>query len=386
MSGEITKVTAVEEIKGSLVQMQDTFKAALPVHIKPERFLAVAQMAVANNPDLSACNRQSLYVAFTQAAQDGLIPDGREAAIIPFAGKAKYMPMVAGILKKARNSGEISVIDSQVVYENDSYDSYIDEKGPHFKHKRAIGNRGKVVLTYAYAIMKDGGVALEEIDEEQMANIEKKSRSSGDSPWKGPFKDEMRRKSAIRRLGKYRLPNSSDLDPLFKHDDEFYDDDEEAAGANPKTTPSNLEKIIDAKATVVEEAPVKSAQEALQEAKQVFTGSREVKQKPAAASPPEKTGVSVSGLDVKSKLGSIKVLDGKGERGPWRRFAVSIGEKWFGTFDANIGKKMQEAIDLGAEAHIVYKERTDSKGNIFRDVISFEYEATEPISEDECPI
>ena len=386
MGTEITKITAVEEIKGNLVQMQDTFKAALPVHIKPERFLAVAQMAVANNLDLSKCDRQSLYVAFTQSAQDGLIPDGREAAIIPFGGKAKYMPMVAGILKKARNSGEISVIDSQVVYENDSYDSYIDEKGPHFKHKRAIGNRGKVILTYAYAIMKDGGVALEEIDESQMADIEKKSRASNDSPWKGPFKDEMRRKSAIRRLGKYRLPNSSDLDPLFKHDDDFYDAEEDPDDDAPKTTPSNLEKIIDAKATVVEEAPVKSAQEAMEEAKQVFTGSREVKQKTEVVSPPAKTGTTISGLEIKSKLGGIKVLDGTGERGPWRRFAVSVGDKWFGTFDSNIGQKMQGAIDIGAEAKIVYKERKDSKNNIFRDVISFEYEAAEPISEDECPI
>jgi hypothetical protein len=41
-------------------------------------------------------------------AQDGLLPDGREAAVVMFGNKAQAMPMIAGILKKVRQSGEVA--------------------------------------------------------------------------------------------------------------------------------------------------------------------------------------------------------------------------------------------------------------------------------------
>lgn len=379
---EIAKITPVEEVKSSLMSMKGSLTSPLPKHINPERFMAVAQMAIMNNPDLAnpeKVSRQSLYVAFTQCAQDGLVPDGREAALVPFAGKAKYMPMVAGLCKKARNSGEISVIDSVVVYEKDHYESWTDEKGPHFKHVKARSERGKPWMTFAYAIAKDGGVFFEEIDEAQMAEIEKKSRGT-DSPWKGPFKDEMRRKSALRRLAKYRLPNSSDLDPLLKHDDEFYDEPEEEKAAKPeKTDPSRLAEKINAQPTTVtaEVMPAPTAQEAAQEAKKVFTGARDVKPKPQAAGEVQ---------EVSGKIVTIKVTDGTGANGPWRRFGAKVGEKHYGTFDKSIGEKMQKAIDIDASVTIKYKERIDAKNNVYRDIITLEYEEGEPVPEDEVPI
>lgn len=373
---EIIRTTPVDEVKSSLVKMKDSFTSALPKHINPDRFLAVAQMAIANNPDLaSKCDRQSLYTAFTQCAQDGLVPDGREAVLVPFAGKAKYLPMVAGICKKARNSGEISVIDSQVVYEKDQYESWTDEKGPHFNHRRTFKERGQPILTFAYAIMKDGGVCIEEIDEEQMKSIEQKSRGN-DSPWKGAFKDEMRRKSAIRRLAKYRLPNSSDLDPLLRHDDELYDEPESSKPREENTEPVRLGKIIEAQATVVEDKNL-TAQEAVQEAKKVFPNAREVKPNPKAS------GIT---QEAKGKIATIKVTDGTGSRGPWRRFGVKIGEKFYGTFDKGIGERMQKAVDVDAPVTITFTERTDDKKNIFRDIVTFEYEEGEPVPEDEVPI
>lgn len=213
----------IDEVKQSLRNMQGEFQMALPPHIPAEKFMRVAVTAVQTNPDIVLkCDRQSLYAAFMIAAQDGLLPDGREAAVVPFKGKAKYMPMVAGICKKARNSGEISVLNAKSVYSKDEYESWTDEKGEHFKHVMARGDRGEYLLTYAYAITKDGGLFFEEIDATEMDKIEKVSQGNN-TPWKGPFRDEMRRKSAIRRLAKHRLPSSTDLDEAVRSDDEFYD-------------------------------------------------------------------------------------------------------------------------------------------------------------------
>lgn len=214
----------IDEVRGTLTRMAPQFKAALPAQIPVERFVRVVQTAIATNTDLLAVERTSLYAAAMKCAQDGLLPDGREAAIVKYGNTARYMPMVGGIAKKARNSGELKTLSADVVYDHDTYDHWSDEKGEHFEHRKARGNRGDVVLTYAYALTKDDGFYFEEIDEAQMAAIEKCSKAN-DGPWKGPFKDEMRKKSAIRRLAKYRLPSSSDspLDAVLRADDDMYD-------------------------------------------------------------------------------------------------------------------------------------------------------------------
>lgn len=413
-----TAISRVDEVKGNLAKMAEAGQFPLPKHIHPERFLAVAQMVLTNSPDLVVkCEVPTIYKAVSDAAQDGLFPDGREGAIVPFKGKAKWMPMVAGICKKARNSGEISVIDSQVVYEKDAYEFWTDEKGPHFKHVKFRGERGNPILTYAYALGKDGGCFFEEIDEAQMKAIEAKS-NAGDSPWKGPFKDEMRRKSALRRLAKYRLPNSSDLDTLFKQDNEFYEDPDETEDENkaPKKA-SRVHTIIDAEATVVEDAPAAAkpataapapattaqpkpapaakpaptAQEAAKMAQDVFPGSKVVNQPPAAppaAKPlPKKEQATV--FVAKGLIADLKVKDIPQASGTTRRYACKIGNLWYGSWEKKVYEQMETACNAKAELTVNFKERKEGE-NIYRDVVSVSFVAPqedgEPVSEAELPI
>lgn len=239
----IKTLTPENELLQTLTKMEPQFKMALPPHIPAERFLRITQTAIRNSPALIACERNSLFSAILRCAQDGLLPDGREAAIVPWGKTARFMPMIAGILKKTRNSGELKTINAIIVCENDEYKAWVDEKGEHFMHVKAKGPRGKAIMTYAYAITKDGGFYFEEITEEDMAKIENMSKAS-DSPWKGPFRDEMKRKSAIRRLAKYRLPSSSDLDELIRTEDDLYEMKEEKPKQESKTTSSRLGKII----------------------------------------------------------------------------------------------------------------------------------------------
>ena len=352
MSNEIVK--AVDEVKQSLVKMEDQFKAALPKHIPADRFIAVAQTAIINKPELLQLDKQSLYQAFMQLAQDGLMPDGREAAIVPFKGRAKAMPMVGGICKKARNSGEISVVDSLVVYEKDEYESWVDEKGPHFRHKRALKERGKPILTYAYAIGKDGGVFFEEIDEEQMSKIQAMSKAS-DSPWKGPFQDEMRRKSALRRLLKHKVPSQSDLSLIFKQDDEFYQDpEEEQEKKEEQTTPTRLKNIIETQGTPVEEP-------------------KEEEKKPVKTKPEEpKSGKSATG-----PIENMKVTDYPNGQ---RRFVIKVEGLALGTFDSSIGGQFEEWMDSKKSIVVSYRE-VERSGKKFNDIV--EVAAKEELPEED---
>jgi recombination protein RecT len=84
-----------------------------PPHVSVEKFKRVAMTAIQNTPALVNADRRSLFGAFVRLAQDGLLPDGREAAVVMFGNKAQAMPMIAGILKKIRQSGEVAKVSAR---------------------------------------------------------------------------------------------------------------------------------------------------------------------------------------------------------------------------------------------------------------------------------
>lgn len=256
-----TKLTPQDEVVKALALLEPEIEKALPPQIKSAKFIRVAQTAIRMTPTLALLDRASLYASFHKCAADGLLPDGREAAIVEFKGKAVYMPMVQGICKKARNSGEIKDINALVVYQNDEYDHWIDESGEHFKHRPKIADRGNPILTYAFCRTKDAGMYFEEIDMAQMDAIQKSSRAQN-GPWSGPFKSEMMRKSALRRLLKYRVPSSTDLDELIRRDDDLYDLSEE------KEPPKKAEKTSSRLKDIVETTTEPAAQEGPTEAQE----------------------------------------------------------------------------------------------------------------------
>lgn len=219
-------LTKTDELKRSVSLMKSQFKAALPKHIPTERFIRTIQTAIGTNPDLVQSSRQSFFAACTKAAQDGLLPDGREAAIVTFNSKsgkqASYMPMVAGILKKVRNSGELASLTAQVVYEKDEFKFWVDEQGEHITHTPLMfGERGGPIGCYALAKTKDNGIYIEVMTEEQINAVKNVSRGKN-GPWSGDFFLEMWKKTVIKRLSK-RLPMSTDLEFTMKADEELYD-------------------------------------------------------------------------------------------------------------------------------------------------------------------
>lgn len=206
------------QVRNDLQKMQDQFQAVLPPQIPVERFVRTAITAVGMQPELLRTDRRSLLGACMKAAQDGLLPDGREAALVIFKGRAQYLPMVAGLLKKARQSGQISSISAHVVYERDQFDYELGDN-EHILHKPLItGERGKPVAVYAIARTTDGGAYREVMSVAQVEKVRAVSRASKpDSPW-NQWWDEMARKTVIRRLAKY-LPSSTDLDQLLARED-----------------------------------------------------------------------------------------------------------------------------------------------------------------------
>jgi len=367
-----TAISPLTELQGTLTKMQPQFAAALPPQIPPAKFERVLLTAVQNNVLLVQANRQSLFNACMKAAQDGLLPDGREAALVTYKTRdggltAQYMPMVGGILKKVRNSGELSSLDAQVVYENDKYDSWIDEKGQHFKFKKARKDRGAVVLTFAYAITKDGALYFEEMTEDDVQAVRNVSRAKDSGPWSGPFADEMRRKTAIRRLSK-RLPMSTDLEDfhrVIQSDDDMYDlKGEDAAKPEPSTKPTRLGKIIDAtvsasevvKAPVLEEPPA----------------DRPEPEPEAAPEPEPPAAVDITnGTVIDGVIEDVMTKSGTANGKPWTKYGCKIKGNWYSSFSSTHYAVMQEAHKERLVVRVAFiPETKDIKGKatVFRNI------------------
>lgn len=231
MNAQSQAVTAEQPktLQGELDVLRPELAKVLPAHVSADKFMRVVMTAIAQSPDLKKADRRSLLTSCVKCAQDGLIPDGREAALVTFwdkkAGvqKAQYMPMVRGILKLVRNSGELQSIVSNVVYEHDEFRYWVDDVGEHVTHSPNVlaDNRGKLIAVYAIAKTKDGGVYVEVMSRGQIEQVRDVSRAKDNGPWASWY-DEMARKTVIRRLSK-RLPMSTDLETVIQRDDELYD-------------------------------------------------------------------------------------------------------------------------------------------------------------------
>ena len=149
-------VSKISEVRLQLDNMIGQFGAVLPKHIPVERFCRVVLTAVQTNPDLLNVDRRSLWNACMRAAQDGLLPDGRLGALVVYKDKkrgpiAQWLPMIAGIRQKVRNSGEVSTFDAHVVYEKDLFDYELGDD-PHIVHRPVRGERGRIIAAYSVAV------------------------------------------------------------------------------------------------------------------------------------------------------------------------------------------------------------------------------------------
>lgn len=228
-------------------QMQEKLSNALPAHVTVDKFTRVSMMAIQNNDSLMEADRNSLYQACVQCATDGLLPDGREAALVPFGRQVQYMPMVGGILKMVRNSGDLKEISAHVARENDHFEYELGDEERIVHRPLLKGDRGDIICTYAIGKTKDGGVYREVVFEDQMMQIKNVSRSGskGRGPW-AEWPEEMRKKTAIRRLAK-RLPMSTDLQQLIMRgdDSQFDDPDKDKQPAQPTGSgPTRLKEAM----------------------------------------------------------------------------------------------------------------------------------------------
>lgn len=295
----------IVEFKASLDQREEQFKAALPAHIPVERFMRVVLTAVQRNHELLDCDRRSLFNAAMIAAQDGLLPDGREGAMVVRKSKtgktANWQPMIAGLRKKARNSGEISTWDAHLVRAGDHFQFQLGD-APQVNHTYDLSKpRGDVIGAYSVAVMKDGSKSYEVMSIDEIRAIRDRSDAwkafkAGyikSTPW-STDEGEMARKTVARRHSKV-LPMSTDLDDLIRRDDDLYD----MAGASDQTVAKDRPRSIAARLDALSPPPAADPPhdaetgEIIDNAAGVAPAQEsEAEARPASAASPEAGGAS----------------------------------------------------------------------------------------------
>lgn len=180
--------------------VQRQLVALLPEDVKPQRFVRSLATALIDHPEIAEAEFHSLMSALLKCAQDGLLPDNRDAAIGVFKGKAQYMPMVGGYRKVAAEYGW--TIEADVVYEHDEF-SVTFGVNSDLVHRKVRPGAEKGALIAAYAIGRRHGFAtlFEVVYQDQIDEAKKSSRTAQyeSSPW-NRHEASMWKKTAVRRL------------------------------------------------------------------------------------------------------------------------------------------------------------------------------------------
>ena len=233
-------MSALVQFKQDLGQLIDKRELALPSNVSVEAFRNAAVVAAQDNPKVLDCDRESIFKSIRTLAAAGLVPDGREAALVPFftkdeGRKCQAMPMVFGLIKMVRRSGEVSDIRAHIVYQKEvdqGLFEYVIGDHESLTHKPILfGDRGEPVAAYAIATLKDGNIvrefmSAEEIDKVRRSGSSQRVRKNGKSVvsdvpigiWKD-WASEMWRKSAIRRLSKRLDMSSEDMRRMMVEQD-----------------------------------------------------------------------------------------------------------------------------------------------------------------------
>lgn len=222
---QTTTVATNTSFPALLERSKGEIAKALPRHLNPDRIMRIALTAFRTNPGLGKCEPMSILAAVVQASQMGLeIGMMGEAYLVPFKTECQLIPGYAGLMKLARQSGQVADIYAHEVRENDVFHLRLGV-GRELIHEPLAGKggfpasveaRGNITGFYAVCIFKDGSNTFVAMSEEDVNRIRDRSngyryakQNNRSNPWDTDYV-EMGKKTVIRALAKI-MPKSPEL-------------------------------------------------------------------------------------------------------------------------------------------------------------------------------
>jgi recombination protein RecT len=223
----ISQPTKLERFIGEVLpsDRRDEFYRVLPKHISPERFERAVANVLMNTPEMMAADPRLIFREISKVVGLGLMLDpqlGEAYLILGWNAKTRQKePQVRigykGLIKLAKQSGEILNIYAREVHEKDEIECLQGDENRLIHKPRLFTDRGPVVGYYAVVKLRNGEIDFEPMSVQQIHEI--RDRSDGwkafrdgkikSTPW-STDEGEMSKKTVLRRLQK-RLTQSPDL-------------------------------------------------------------------------------------------------------------------------------------------------------------------------------
>jgi len=209
-TGSPVKLTRNMTIADMIKALEPEIRKALPAVLTPERFTRMALSAINNTPKLAECTPMSFIAALMNAAQLGLEPNTPlgQAFLIPYknkgVGECQFQLGYKRLINLAYRSGQVQMIQAQVVHENDMFD-YELGLNPRLTHRPIAEDRGGITYFYAVFHTTSGGYnfsVMSRAEMELFAATFSKAYTSEFSPWKTSF-EEMGKKTVLKQSLKY---------------------------------------------------------------------------------------------------------------------------------------------------------------------------------------
>lgn len=249
------QVTVIEQICTAVDKMKTSLADRLEgTGVSPERFMLTVKTAVQSHNDrkgIENADRQSLFLAIQKSAGDGLLLDNREAALVVYnvniaeknqpdkwIKQVNYQPMVQGLIKLARNSGEMLKVSANVVYEKDFFEfNPATMEIPNF-NPNWFGDRGKPVGVWSMIKLKSGEYLNEMFTADQIKRKAAASKVPKNYEITSRDFEEWWKKMAIRNILKY-APRTTTLDKALERDNEEFILEENPQSPSAETPPAN---------------------------------------------------------------------------------------------------------------------------------------------------
>jgi recombination protein RecT len=141
--------TFLDKYKGQIAN-------ALPKHISPDRMVRLTMTAFSQNAALQKCDLHSIFGSVVVAAQLGLeIGVGGQGYLVPYGGKAQFVPGWQGLVDLVSRAGRATVWTG-AVYIGDEFDWALGD-APFIRHKPGAGGDSWRDITHVYAVGRVNG-------------------------------------------------------------------------------------------------------------------------------------------------------------------------------------------------------------------------------------
>lgn len=192
-------------------ERREQIAKALPEGMSIDRFERATATALLARPELAKADRASLYLAILEAAQTGVVPDGKKGVILVYKTKVKtdsgdkwidraqFLLMARGVRDQFAEYGWSA--RTGLVYENDEF--HFDEGEGHVRHipVRIGTERGEFQGAWAMVVHKDGRRREAVVMSKAEIDHVRDKYSRGNPAWNDSY-PQMAEKTPLHRLAK----------------------------------------------------------------------------------------------------------------------------------------------------------------------------------------